>query len=260
MATRIHPQPAPAEPASPRLEPNAEMLLAPPPNLSKRLTAAVHRSLPGWTVQVIVKRWAEESVGVVVTGQRDAGAIAPPAPPTGSAEAEKLSRRLAAALERSVEQDRPGTDWSIDFDYSSSDLDHFKCRLAGKKNDPPTCIDGEGEVIFPGNAFLGVQAGVITVKVPGSQSSVQAPPPSRCVFFHCHGDPASLTIPACTVVPSTAGSTPAQYPVSGYQPPPLFFAQAPVPLSSTLTCGLVLNAGSVLSVNIGDLSDWWVWW
>lgn len=255
MATRILPLPAPAEPASPRLEPNAEMLLAPPPNLSKRLTAAVHRSLPGWTVEVLVKRWTDSHVDVVIKGLRDADALAPPAPPTGSAEAERLASRVARALERAVEQRQPATNWLVVPDYSSTSAKSFRLNLAGepegKKNDPPTCIDGEGEVIFPDVESFGSPVEMITVSLPESPSSLPTPP--RCVFFHYHGRPNLQTLPVATLTDY------AQLPAN-HVPPTLYDAGSPVVPQTGLTYWQLVTTQTPLPLSVGALTGWWVWW
>ncbi|MBQ0960282.1 hypothetical protein KAK06_15110 [Ideonella sp. 4Y11] len=259
MATRIHPRLAPAEPASPRLEPNAEMLLAPPPNLSKRLTASVHRSLPGWTLQVIVQRWTEDRVRVLITGRRDAGMVAPPAPPTGSEQAEKLERGTERALKRILEQDQPGTEWDVAARYAKRTENEFTISAfgeeEGKKNDPPTCIDGD--VIFPGETYRVSETDTIQVnykppKRPPGPTLVGST--DHCVYFHYHGDLSPVTsFPAAPL---------RDYPLRHSPPAPtLIHANAVVPLTPGLTFVYVLTPGSLpLVMQIGDLQDWWVWW
>lgn len=249
MATRIHPLPAPTEPASPHLEPDAEMLLAPPPNLSKRLTASVHRSLPGWTLQVIVQRWTEDHVKVLVTGQRGADALAPPAPPTGSAAAEKLTDRAERAFEQIVRKNWPDTEWSFRSTYVSDGPNQLRIGLQGKKNDPPTCTDGAGEVIFPGDVRLAEP--VLVVR--------NDPNVERRVFIHWYDDasqPILPTLPAgFTWEAYDNGSWPSPVAMPGLVHPVL-----PSPPIDDRTFACLVPAGGKLPLIVSQLNRWWVWW
>lgn len=252
MATRVRPQPAPSTPAPEFLEPGSAMLLVPPTNLTKRLTAAVHRSLPGWTVQVLVKHWADDGVSVVLKGTRDPDSAAPPAPPTDSPQARKIESRTASVLERIVEAQHAGAGWSASARFTQHGVNHFDDIVVAKPNDPPTCIDGK--VIFPGEAYLDGKKDVVVVPYEEKKASLGSDPRLRSVYFLCWG--------STTGTPSLPGTNLHLYTSPPDPPAPtLMLANAAISLPAGRVFVHVMSAQDPpLVLQARALADWWVWW
>ena len=238
-------------------------MMAPPPNLRKRLTAMAQRAYPGWTYRVTVRTWTSDVIEVDIDARRDPASGAPLAPAPGSAAAEKLVLRTEKVLAKVLEATDPGFEWTVSVNYVRVDDNNFtlsaRAARGGPRSDPPTCADG-GAVLYPGPLGLSTSS-----SLPISNNSRE----SKWVYIRAHdwtGEPPypslenakapSLSgfsqIATCSAGPAAQNSPPA--------PPALQFQGTPVYLYDGRTLAAKLNAGISVSIAVSTISDCWVWW
>jgi hypothetical protein len=261
MATRIKLQPQIADKLTdlPGRISDAEMVagpkIAPPPDLLKRLSAAVQKGHSGWTVTITVRAWTRDAVVLNLHGERDPASGAPPAPATDSAAAGKLVGLSEMALESLLAAWQPGTSWRVHGEYSRTGDNSVDVHLRGAKDVPPTCADGAPTEppMFP----------MANAKVVLSFSNKKGNfPKGRWFFVHCLTSTFTSPPSAVAQLPNGTSSLPAvAFPWTiASNSAVVNVVVGAVTLAPNQTYAYLAPEGATISMKTSDLSGCIVWW